>query len=208
MMDVASSPFFQPCRPNRLSMASERGVEGKAWIRRRHLECCAAFFARRRKMFRFHATARCTIVHFRDGSQLASAFEANDSTLADQEAFLGRNGCEPCCGLVDPQWNSATFIACPVCGTACVQQRSASRPDHQALRHRLQRDCVSNRNWDCRNCDLEGWLAPFSCGAAVVCSRGFVGRLAPLSVLLQFSGEAMLVRQQSFGVLIGAFHVG
>ena len=42
-MDVASSPFFQLCRPNRLSMASERGVEGKAWIRRRHVECCAAF---------------------------------------------------------------------------------------------------------------------------------------------------------------------
>ena len=68
--------------------------------------------------------------------------------------------------------------------------------------------CVSDRNWDCRNCDLQAWLAPFSCGAAVICSRGFVARFAPLSVLLQFSGESMLVRQQSFGVLIGAFHVG
>ena len=68
--------------------------------------------------------------------------------------------------------------------------------------------CVSDWNWDCRNCDLEGWLAPFSCGAAIICSHGFVARLTPLSVLLQFSGEAMLVRQQSFGVLIGAFHVG
>ena len=59
-----------------------------------------------------------------------------------------------------------------------------------------------------RNCDLEAWLSPLSCGQAVVGSGAFAACLLPLSVLFQLSGESMLVGHQLFGVLIGSFYVG
>ena len=57
------------------------------------------------------------------------------------------------------------------------------------------------------NYNLKARLKCFSCGTAAIGSAAFAGRLPPLSVLCQFSGELLLVRQQLHGAFIGAFYV-
>ena len=52
------------------------------------------------------------------------------------------------------------------------------------------------------------WLAPLSCGQAVIGSDAFAARLPTLSILFQLSRESMLVGQQLFGVVISPFYVG